>query len=315
MRLPSLAAFCPSAMPLPGSLLLADPLLLFGLPIADVPIVGVEFFSFDWVTNPEAWVALGALTLLEIVLGVDNIVFISILSNDLPEEEQERARRLGLLAALASRVVLLFGISFILRLSAPLFEVLGRTFSGRDLILMVGGVFLIGKATRELHDKLEGSGQHGAQRAASSFASVIVQIFLLDLVFSLDSVLTAVGMADEVMVMVMAVCIAIGFMILAVNRVADFIDRHPTVKILGISFLLLIGFTLVAEGAGQHIPKGYIYAAMGFSLMVEMINLRVARGTSDEADEASEPVKLHHPRLSRAVAEQTDDAPVVKKSA
>jgi predicted tellurium resistance membrane protein TerC len=277
-----------------------------------MPLLGLDVFSFDWVTSPEAWIALAALALLEIVLGIDNIVFISILSSDLPEEEQERARKVGLLVALVSRVILLLGISWILQLSEPLFDVFGRTFSGRDLILIVGGFFLIAKATREIHDKLEGPEEHAVEGAASSFASVIGQIFLLDMVFSLDSVLTAVGMADDVMVMVIAVVIAIGFMIVSVDYVADFIDRHPTVKILGISFLLLIGVTLVAEGAGEHIPKGYIYSAMGFSLMVEMINLRAAdRGAKGSAKR--QPVKLNHPRLERAVQDSTQ-APVVEEN-
>lgn len=252
----------------------------------------------EWISNPEAWVALGALTLLEIVLGIDNIVFISILSNKLPQDQQPLARRLGLGIALVGRILLLLSISWIMTLTTPLFEVLNHAVSGRDLILLVGGLFLIGKATTEIHHKLEGENGDAGAVATVTFTGVITQIFLLDLVFSLDSVITAVGMADDVEVMIIAVTIAIVIMMVSAGSIADFIEAHPTVKMLALSFLLLIGVTLVAEGLDQHIPKGYIYSAMAFSLLVEMLNLRTAR-THEE--EEAEPVHLHHPRLQRAV--------------
>ena len=253
-------------------------------------------------TSPEAWIALGALTVLEIVLGIDNIVFISILSNKLPEEQQPLARRIGLALALGGRILLLLSINWIMTLTTPLFDVFAHAVSGRDLILLLGGFFLVGKATTEIHDKLEGEDGDGAAAGEATFAGVIAQIFLLDVVFSLDSVITAVGMADDVEVMIIAVTIAIGIMIVSAEGIADFIEEHPTVKMLALSFLLLIGVTLVAEGAGQHIPKGYIYSAMAFSLIVEMLNLRAVR---DEDEEEPEPVRLHHPRLRRAVKRAT----------
>jgi predicted tellurium resistance membrane protein TerC len=261
--------------------------------------------TFEWITMPEAWIALGTLTLLEIVLGIDNVVFISILANKLPEEQQLLAQRVGLGMALAGRVLLLLGINWIMTLTAPLFEVLQHGFSGRDLILVGGGVFLIGKATTEIHEKLEGEDGSMAQAATVTFASVITQIFLLDLVFSLDSVITAVGMAEHVEVMIIAVTIAIFVMIATVNSIADFITEHPTVKMLALSFLLLIGVTLMAEGLGQHIPKGYIYSAMGFSLLVEMLNLRATKRKRTEKKTA--PVHLHQPRLRRAVKRALDE--------
>lgn len=254
----------------------------------------------DWMTSPEAWIALGALTLLEIVLGIDNIVFISILSNKLPKEQQPLARRVGLGLALGGRVLLLLSINWIMTLTAPVFEVLAHAVSGRDLILLAGGFFLVGKATTEIHDKLEGEDGDASTAGEATFAGVIAQIFLLDAVFSIDSVITAVGMAEDVEVMIIAVTIAIGIMIVSAESIASFIEEHPTVKMLALSFLLLIGVTLVAEGAGQHIPKGYIYSAMAFSLIVEMLNLRTARTDKDEEEE-TEPVHLHYPRLRRAV--------------
>lgn len=253
--------------------------------------------TFEWTASPEAWIALGTLTLLEIILGIDNIVFISILSNKLPEEQQAKARRIGLALALIGRILLLLSINWIMTLTRPLFAVLEYEISGRDIILLVGGLFLIGKATTEIHDKLEGEDGEVGIGVTATFASVITQIFLLDLVFSLDSVITAVGMANHVEVMIIAVVIAIGIMMLTASSVADFISDHPTVKMLALSFLLLIGVTLVAEGLDQHIPKGYIYSAMGFSLLVEMLNLRSARKKGKEA----KPVHLHQPRLRRAV--------------
>jgi len=228
----------------------------------------------EWLTNPETWIALVTLSALEIVLGVDNIIFISVLASKLPKAQQARARRVGLLGAMVTRILLLFSLAWLARLTAPLFAPFGKPFSGRDLILLGGGLFLLAKATWEIHDNLEG-GEHDrkAQRVAS-FASLIAQIMVLDIVFSLDSVITAIGMARQVGVMVAAVVIAVGVMLWASGPIATFVDRHPTIKILALSFLLLIGFSLVAEGFGQHIPKGYIYFAMGFSVFVEMLNLR-----------------------------------------
>jgi predicted tellurium resistance membrane protein TerC len=230
----------------------------------------------DWITNGEIWVALLTLTTLEIVLGIDNVIFISILAGKLPPEQRERARVLGLAAALITRILLLFSINWIADLTDPWFTILDHDFSGRDLILIGGGLFLLGKSTFEIHDKLEGA-EHGsgAGRAAASFASVIVQIMLLDIVFSLDSVITAVGMADDLGVMVAAVVIAVGVMLVASGPISTFVDQHPTVKMLALSFLLLIGMSLVAEGWHYHIPKGYIYASMAFSVFVELLNLRL----------------------------------------
>jgi predicted tellurium resistance membrane protein TerC len=232
----------------------------------------------DFLTDPQIWIALATLTFLEIVLGVDNIIFISILSGKLPAGQQPRARRIGLLGAMLTRILLLFSLAWIIRLTAPWFTVLGQAISGRDLILIGGGLFLIGKSTYEIHDKLEGEEGHASRKAASSFASVIVQIMLLDVVFSLDSVITAVGMVDELWVMVTAVVVAVAIMMLAAEPISAFVHRHPTVKMLALSFLLLIGMSLLLEGFDQHIPKGYIYFAMGFSVFVEMINLRLRKG-------------------------------------
>ena len=235
--------------------------------------------------DPQVWIALGTLTFLEIVLGVDNIIFISILSGKLPQNQQARARRIGLLAAMLTRIALLFSLAWIIRLTAPWFTVLGQEISGRDLILILGGLFLLGKSTFEIHDKLEGEEGHASKKVAATFTSVIVQIMLLDLVFSLDSVITAVGMADELWVMVTAVIIAVGIMMLSAEPISEFVHKHPTVKMLALSFLLLIGLSLVMEGFDHHIPKGYIYFAMGFSVFVEMINLKLRK--------ASQPVDLH----------------------
>ena len=232
---------------------------------------------FDWLTDPQAWIALLTLTSLEIVLGIDNIIFISILSSKLPGEQQQRARVLGLGAALITRLLLLLSIAWIMRLTAPLFTVLGQEISGRDLILIIGGLFLLGKATHEIHTRLEGEDGHGSGRKAATFASVIFQIMLLDIVFSLDSVITAVGMVDEIGVMVTAVVIAVAIMMIAAGPISNFVDRHPTVKMLALSFLLLVGTALVAEGFEQHLPRGYIYFAMGFSVLVEMLNLKASK--------------------------------------
>jgi predicted tellurium resistance membrane protein TerC len=239
----------------------------------------------EWMSNPESWIALLTLTVLEVVLGVDNIIFISILAGKLPRDQQDKARFVGLALAMFMRIALLASIAWIARLTAPLFTVIGQEISGRDLILLGGGLFLLGKATYEIHDKLEGEEGHAEARVAASFASVIIQVLLLDLVFSLDSVITAIGMADELAIMIAAVVIAVGVMMVASGPLSRFVDRHPTVKMLALSFLLLIGMSLVAEGLDQHIPKGYVYFAMGFSVLVEMLNLR--------AKKVAEPVHLH----------------------
>ena len=231
----------------------------------------------DILSDPANWLALGTLLLLEIVLGIDNVVFISILAGKLPVDQRKRARLVGLSLALIMRILLLLTITWIMRLTAPLFAVLGRGISGRDLILIAGGLFLIGKSTHEMHARLEGEEQHGETRAGASFATVVTQILILDIVFSLDSVITAVGMVDELVIMVTAVVLAVLFMLAFSGIVSDFVDRHPTVKMLALAFLLLIGVVLVADGFGQHISKGYIYFAMAFSLVVEILNLR-ARG-------------------------------------
>jgi predicted tellurium resistance membrane protein TerC len=240
----------------------------------------------DAFLSSDGLLALVTLTVLEIVLGVDNVIFISILSGRLPAAQQLQARRTGLVAAMAMRIVLLMSIAWIIRLTAPLVTVFDHDISGRDLILLGGGLFLLGKATIEIHDRLEGEEGHRSVRVAPSFGSVITQIMLLDIVFSLDSVITAVGMADEITIMVTAVVLSVGIMMFSAETISGFVNRHPTVKVLALSFLLLIGVALVADGLGFHIPKGYIYFAMGFSVFVEMINLRV-RG--------SRPINLHQP--------------------
>jgi predicted tellurium resistance membrane protein TerC len=231
----------------------------------------------DWLTDPQAWIAFFTLVALELVLGVDNVIFISILAGKLPADQQQRARVTGLGMAVLSRILLLFSLSWIIGLSAPLFSVFGHDISGRDVILILGGLFLLGKSTYEIHQKLEGIEGHTSTRVRASFVSVIVQILLLDVVFSLDSVITAVGMVDRLEIMIAAVVIAAGFMILLAKPLSDFVDGHPTIKILALSFLLLIGFTLIVEGLHQHIPKGYIYFAMGFSVFVEMLNLQLRK--------------------------------------
>jgi predicted tellurium resistance membrane protein TerC len=238
----------------------------------------------------EGLLALVTLTFLEVILGVDNVIFISILSGKLPAAQQPKSRRVGLLAAMVMRILLLLSIAWIIRLTAPLFTVFGLAISGRDLILIGGGLFLLAKATLEIHDKLEGEEGHSSARVAPSFGAVIVQIMLLDIVFSLDSVITAVGMADEVAIMVAAVVLAVGIMMFSAEPISGFVNRHPTVKVLALSFLLLIGVSLIGDGLGMHVPKGYIYFAMGFSVFVEMINLRV-RG-------AAKPVHLHQPYVA-----------------
>jgi predicted tellurium resistance membrane protein TerC len=239
----------------------------------------------EWINDPQAWIALLTLTLLEIVLGIDNVIFISILSGKLPGPQQKKARNIGLAAAMIMRILLLLSLAWIVKLTAPLFTVMGVEISGRDLILLVGGLFLMAKATHEIHDKLEGPEGEAVVRTAPSLRSVIVQIMLLDIVFSLDSVITAVGMAQHLAVMITAVVISVGIMLFAAGSISAFVDRHPTVKMLALSFLLLIGMALIAEGFDVHIPKGYIYFAMGFSVFVELLNIRLKR--------VGKPVKLH----------------------
>jgi predicted tellurium resistance membrane protein TerC len=241
----------------------------------------------DAFLSVDGLIALVTLTVLEVVLGIDNVIFISILAGKLPDHQQKRARRVGLLGAMLMRIGLLLSLAWVIRLTAPLFTVLGQEISGRDLILIVGGLFLLAKATMEIHEKLEGEDGHRAARVAPSFGGVIAQIMALDIVFSLDSVITAVGMADDLWVMVTAVVLAVGIMMVSAEGISRFVMQHPTIKVLALSFLLLIGVSLVAEGFDQHIPKGYIYFAMGFSVFVESINLRVRR--------KSTPVKLHGP--------------------
>ena len=230
--------------------------------------------------DPETWAALMTLTALEVVLGIDNVIFISILAGKLPAALQQRARTCGLAVAMLSRIALLFSLAWVMKLTDPLFSILGHGLSGRDLILIFGGLFLLGKSTHEIHEKLEGEEGHASAGHAASFASVIVQILVLDIVFSLDSVITAVGMASELSIMVAAVVIAVGVMMFFAGAISDFVNRHPTMKMLALSFLILIGVSLLAEGWGQHIPKGYVYFAMAFSALVEMLNLRSRRATS-----------------------------------
>ena len=242
----------------------------------------------EWLTDPQVWIAFGTLTALELVLGIDNIVFISILAGKLPVEQQKKARLVGLGLAMLMRVGLLFSLSWIISLTAPLFTVIGQEISGRDLVLIAGGLFLIAKSTHEIHSKLEGEEGSGSARVKSSFVSVIVQILLLDIVFSLDSVITAIGMVNEIWIMITAVVVAVLFMMVFANPISNFVDRHPTVKMLALSFLLLIGVTLLAEAFDRHISKGYIYFAMAFSVFVEMLNLRLRKSRAA-------PVKLREP--------------------
>jgi predicted tellurium resistance membrane protein TerC len=246
------------------------------------------------ILNPQALIALVTLTVLEIVLGIDNIVFISILAGKLPGNQVNRARQIGLGAALVTRIILLVSISWIIRLTTPLFTILSQEISGRDLILLAGGIFLLAKSTREIHERLEGEEKHGLPKQAPSFSSVILQIALLDIIFSLDSVITAVGMANQLWVMVTAVIIAVAIMLASSGPIMDFVNRHPTVKMLALSFLLLIGFSLIVEALEFHIPKGYIYFAMGFSVFVEMLNLRART-------KKVEPVQLRTPYIKEEI--------------
>jgi predicted tellurium resistance membrane protein TerC len=238
----------------------------------------------DWLTDSQGWIAFATLLGLEIVLGVDNIIFISILAGKLPAEQQSKARYVGLALAMLIRIALLFSLSWVIGLKEPLFSVFGHAISGRDLILILGGLFLIAKSTHEIHGKLEGVEGESSAGVKSSFTSVIIQILLLDIVFSLDSVITAVGMVEDISIMISAVVVAVIFMMIFAAPISNFVERHPTIKMLALSFLLLIGFTLVAEGWGFHIPKGYIYVAMAFSVFVEILNLQLRK---------SKPVKLH----------------------
>jgi predicted tellurium resistance membrane protein TerC len=237
----------------------------------------------EWLASPEAWIALLTLTALEIVLGIDNIVFISILAGKLPQNQQARARTVGLGLAMFARIGLLLSLTWIMRLTAPLFTIVGRGISGRDMILLAGGLFLLWKSTHEIHERLEGAPEEErTTRKAVTMGSVLLQIALLDIVFSLDSVITAVGMANQVGVMIAAIVIAVGFMLFTAGPVSAFVERHPTVKMLALSFLLLIGVTLIAEGFGQHISKGYVYFAMAFSVLVEALNLRARKVRGSE---------------------------------
>ena len=239
----------------------------------------------EWLADPQIWIAFLTLSVLELVLGIDNIIFISILSGKLPAEQQPRARFIGLTLALVMRVLLLLSLTWVMGLVEPIFSIFGKDVSGRDLILLIGGLFLIGKSTHEIHGSLEGAEGHAAKKVYVSFVSVIVQITLLDIVFSLDSVITAIGMVDNIYVMIAAVVVAIVAMMFFAAPIGNFVEKHPTIKMLALSFLLLIGFTLVAEGFHQHIPKGYIYGAMAFSVFVELLNMRLRK--------PGEPVNLH----------------------
>lgn len=256
----------------------------------------------EWLTNPQIWMALVTLTVLEIVLGIDNIIFISIVSSRLPKEQQPRARRVGLLMAMGTRVMLLLGLSWLVHLTDPLFTLVGHDFSGRDLILFFGGLFLIYKSTHEIHEKMEGDEAEAvaSDTKAVTFGKVIMSIAILDIVFSLDSVITAVGMVDEVPVMIAAIVIAVGVMMLAAETISAFVEAHPSVKMLALSFLLLIGLSLVGEGLGHHIPKPYIYFSMAFSALVEGLNIRSNKSKK-------KPVELREAKMNQAY-EWTDTA-------
>ncbi|GBG57830.1 putative membrane protein YceF [Sporomusaceae bacterium FL31] len=245
----------------------------------------------EWLTNPQVWMALVTLSALEIVLGIDNIIFISIQASKLPHHLQDKARRIGLVLAMFVRIALLFSLNWLMGLTVPLFTVVGNEISGRDLILITGGLFLIWKSTVEIHEKLEGEDEVSPNSVGATFGAVIFQILLLDIVFSLDSIITALGMAEQLSVMIAAVIIAVIFMILFSKKISEFVEQHPTIKMLALSFLLLIGVVLIGDGLDMHIPKGYIYFAMAFSVMVEMLNLKLRR---------SKPVKLHQPHLDKS---------------
>ncbi|GAA2301418.1 TerC family protein [Nonomuraea roseoviolacea subsp. roseoviolacea] len=246
----------------------------------------------DWVADPQIWIGFFTLVALEIVLGIDNIIFISILAGKLPPEQRDRARVMGLAAALVSRLLLLLALSWVVRLTAPLFEVFGHEISGRDLILLLGGLFLLAKSVTEIGHSMELKEEDGKKRAATSFVSVIVQIMVLDVVFSLDSVITAVGMVDELGVMIAAVIVAVLVMLFASGPISRFVDRHPSIKMLALAFLVLIGVVLIAEGFGQHISKGYIYFAMAFSVIVELLNIRMRSRHARQLAASEEPPKM-----------------------
>ena len=264
----------------------------------------------DALLSPDILIAFFTLLALEIVLGIDNIIFISIIADKLPAERQALARRLGLGIALVTRILLLLSLSWVIGLTAPLFTILGQEISGRDLILILGGLFLLFKSTYEIHDKLEGEEGHKSAKVKATFGSVLVQIVLLDIVFSLDSVITAVGMVDEIAVMIAAVVVAVVVMMISAGAISGFVNRHPSVKMLALSFLLLIGFTLLLEGFDQHVSKGYIYFAMGFAVLVELLNLRTRRHRRDEASqsEAAHPETPRIVRLHQRYAEGTEEA-------
>ncbi|MDD2900010.1 MAG: TerC family protein [Desulfuromonadaceae bacterium] len=242
----------------------------------------------EWLADPQVWMALVTLSALEIVLGIDNIIFISIQAGKLPLHQQEKARLVGLGLAMIIRIGLLFSLTWLMGLTAPLFTVAANEISGRDLILISGGLFLIWKSTMEIHGKLEGEEEISSARVGTTFGAVLVQILLLDIVFSLDSIITALGMASQLSIMIAAVVIAVGFMMLFSGKISAFVEKHPTIKMLALSFLLLIGVSLIGDGFDMHIPKGYIYFAMAFSVLVEMLNLKLRK---------SKPVKLHQPHL------------------
>ena len=271
----------------------------------------MAWLNFDWVSQPEAWVALVTLVILELVLGVDNVIFISILASKLPMEDRDRARMTGIAMAVITRILLLLSLSWIISLEEPFFTLplVNIGISGHDLILLAGGLFLLWKSVREIHDKLEGVEGHASSKVHASFSSVIIQIMLLDIVFSLDSVITAVGMANELMIMIIAVIAAAGVMIFASGPIGHFVEEHPTIKMLALSFLLLIGFTLIVEGLHQHIPKGYIYFAMGFSILVELLNLRIR-------NKATSPVNLREAYVAEtgSVPARAAVRPAAKKS-
>jgi predicted tellurium resistance membrane protein TerC len=263
----------------------------------------------EWLTDPQVWIALATLTALEIVLGVDNIIFISVLVGRLPEAQRNRARSLGLLLAMGTRILLLFSLTWMMTLTQPLFAVLGREIAGRDLILIGGGLFLLWKSVHEIHNSLEGEADEQAGAAVrATFASVLIQIALIDIVFSLDSVITAVGLVDQLSVMVIAIVAAVGVMMYAAKPIGEFVDRHPTIKMLALAFLILVGFALVAEGWDFHVPKGYIYFAMAFSVAVEMLNLRMRARLAQRAT----PVQLRKAALAaqwRENAAESDARP------
>ena len=256
----------------------------------------------EWLSDPQAWIALATLTALEIVLGIDNIIFISILVGRLPEAQRQRARVIGLGLAMLTRIALLLSLAWVMGLTDPWFTLLEYEISGRDVILLGGGLFLLAKSTHEIHNSLEGAHEEGPQiKAAVSFVSILVQIAIIDIVFSLDSVITAVGMADHVQVMIIAIIIAVLVMMFAAKAIGEFVDQHPTIKMLALSFLILVGFALMGEGLDLHIPKGYIYFAMAFSVMVELLNLRLRKKTVA----VEPPVKLHK-RLNEDTVERLE---------